>query len=80
MTVEQLRKAHQARPFEPFTLRTADGREYPVAHNEFLSFSQSGRTVVVSTPDDSYEVLDLLLVTSLHRGNGRPTQPAARTE
>ena len=65
MTVEPLRKAHQARPFEPFILRTADGREYPVVHSEFLSFSQRGRTVVVSTPDDSYEVLDLLLGNTL---------------
>lgn len=80
MTVEQLRKAHQARPFEPFTLRTADGREYPVAHNEFLSFSQSGRTIAVSTPDDSFDVLDLLLVTSIHRGNGKPAPTAPQLE
>ena len=28
MTIEQIRRAHQAKPFRPFKLRTADGREY----------------------------------------------------
>ncbi len=71
MTIEQLRKVHQAHPFEPFILRTGDGREFPVGHPEVLAISPAGRTVVVMTPDGAHEVIDLLLVTSIHIGNGR---------
>jgi hypothetical protein len=56
MTIEQLRLLHQARPFRPFTIHLADGRQVHVPHNEFLSFSPSGRTIIVHQPDDSYSV------------------------
>ncbi len=78
MTIEQIRKAHQARPFKPFVLRTGDGRQYRVAHPEFLAIMPPGRTVIVVGEDGSYELIDLLLVASLHfekprtrRTNGR---------
>jgi hypothetical protein len=65
MTIEQLRTAHLASPFRPFTIRVADGRSFFVRHPEFLSHSPSGRTMIVHHDDDSYSVLDLLLVTEL---------------
>ena len=66
MTTEQIRKAHQARPFKPFTLRTGGGREYHVPHPEFLLITPPGRTIVVVDKDGAVELLDLLLVGSLH--------------
>ena len=65
MTIEQLRNAHHAHPFRPFTIRLADGRAYEVPHPDFLSYSPSGRTIIVHNLDESYGVLDLLLVTDL---------------
>lgn len=65
MTIEQLRTAHQARPFRPFTVHLADGRTFPIEHPEFLATSPTGRTFIVMLPDDSHEIIDLLLVTSL---------------
>jgi hypothetical protein len=65
VTVEQLRNLYNAQPFQPFTLHLADGRHISVHHREFLSFSPSGRTVVVNQPDDSLNIVDLLLVTDL---------------
>ena len=65
MTIEQLKIAHQAQPFRPFTLFLADGRELFVRHREFMSHSPSGRTAIVHHDDDSYSVIDLLLVTEL---------------
>ena len=65
MTIQQLRKADQKKPFEQFTLKLADGTEVPVRHSENLSYSESGRTVLVVTGDDDYEVVDLLLVTAI---------------
>jgi hypothetical protein len=65
MTVEELRRVHQATPFMPFTIYLADGRSHEVRHREFLSHSPSGRIVIVHHPDDSWDVVDLLLVTDL---------------
>ncbi len=72
MTVEQLRNMHQARPFWPFTIRLADGTSYNVPHSEFLSQSPSGRTIIVHHSDDTFSVIDLLLVTEL-KVAGSPT-------
>lgn len=65
MTIEQLRQVHQARPFRPFVLHLADGRAIRVQHNEFLSHSPSGRTIIVYHPDDSFSIIDLLLVAEI---------------
>lgn len=65
MTTEQLRRMHQAQPFQPFTIRMADGNSYHVPHREFLSISPSGRTIIVYHDDDSASIIDLLLVTEL---------------
>lgn len=65
MTIEQLKVAHSAVPFRPFTIRMADGRTFPVAHPEFMSRSQSGRTVAVSHGSDMTSILDLLLMTEI---------------
>jgi hypothetical protein len=65
MTIEQLRHFYQARPFRPFVVHLADGREIPIDHPEFIMSSPSGRTVSVYQPDDTLNVIDLLLVTDL---------------
>ena len=71
MTIEQLRKMHQARPFQSFDIHLADGRSLPVDHPEFLAVTPPGRTIGVGLTDGTIEVVDLLLVTSLKpRPNG----------
>jgi hypothetical protein len=45
-----------------------------VPHREFLSHSVSGRTIVVHH-DDSFSILDLLLVTELRVHDGSATRP-----
>jgi hypothetical protein len=79
VTIEQLRNLHQATPFRPFTIHLADGRSFPVRHRDFLSRSPSGRTAVVHYGDDSFSVVDLLLVTELEvNGDGAATADKAR--
>jgi hypothetical protein len=73
MTVEQLRNVHDAVPFRPFTVHVGDGRSFRVEHPEFLSRSPSGRTIVVHLPDESFSVLDMLLVTELEVHPPRPS-------
>jgi hypothetical protein len=72
MTIERIRELHQAQPFHPFVLHLADGRNLPVQHPEFLSMSPTGRTIVVHLPDDSMQIVDVLMVVSLEPVNGSP--------
>lgn len=65
MTVEQFRHRLNAQPFHPFVMHLADGRAIPVQHQEYAAISPSGRTVVVYQPDDTTNIVDLLLVTDL---------------
>lgn len=71
MTVEQLRKEHGRRPFRPLLIRTADGQEFTVPHPEFLYIPPHGRTVFVSDSDGTVDIIDVLLVASIHVKNGR---------
>ena len=72
MTIEQLRRAHQTRPFHPFDIHLADGRHLPVNHPEMLAIAPPGRTIGVGLDDGTIEIVDLLLVTSLKpKANGR---------
>lgn len=76
MTIEQLRKMHQARPFQAFEIHLADGRSLPVEHPEFLAITPPGRTIGVGLKDGTIEIVDLLLVTSLKpRPNGASRRP-----
>jgi hypothetical protein len=71
MTTEQFKTTLHQQPFRPFTIRMADGRSFEVSHRDFVAQSPSGRTVIVFQPDESYSVLDLLLMTELQVANGQ---------
>jgi hypothetical protein len=53
------------RPFVPFTLTLADGRKLTVPHNEFFSFFPSGRSAMLTHGDESFTLIDLLMVTAV---------------
>ena len=72
MTIDKLREVLHAQPFQPFTIRTADGRSVPVPHPDFISVSPPGRMVHVFRKDGRSEFIDLLLVTSIELTDGRP--------
>lgn len=71
MTVEQLLQSMHAQPFKPFRLHLADGRRLDIVHPDFVARSPSGRTVIVYKPDESFEIVDLLLVVSIEVSNGK---------
>jgi hypothetical protein len=72
MTIEKLKEFYQATPFRPFVIHLADGRAIPVQHRDFIAAAPSGRTVGVYQPDDTFNLIDLLLVTDLEvKANGR---------
>jgi hypothetical protein len=65
MTIEQLRNLYNAQPFRAFVIHLADGRAIPVHHREFMMTVPSGRTIFVAQPDDTVNIIDLLLVTDI---------------
>jgi hypothetical protein len=65
VTPAQVRELHRAQPFKPFTIHMADGRRIAVKHPEFMALAPSGRTVIVYQLDESFDIIDLLLVTDL---------------
>ena len=50
MRINEFRGLCNARPFRPFRIHLADGREIPVRHQEFSIISSNGRTAIVYPP------------------------------
>jgi len=80
MTTDRLRDMWKAEPFRPFVIHLADGRQVKVVHAEFMTRSPSGRTIIVYQLDESFNIIDLLLVTDLEISrNGRGKRRGRRT-
>ena len=75
MDLNGLREALRKQPFDPFTIRLADGRSLPVSHPEFVAVGT--RRVIVVNEDDSWTTIEPLLIVSLDyaspkkNGNGK---------
>ncbi len=65
MTTEQFQATLHQVPFQPFTIRMADGRAFEVSQRDFVSRSPSGSTAIVHHDKENYSVLDLLLMSEL---------------
>jgi hypothetical protein len=65
MTTEQIRSLFTATSFEPLRVHMANGRSIDVPHPDFMHLSPTGRRMMVDKADDSFEVIDVLLVTSV---------------
>ena len=63
MDIDGLREALRRQPFEPFTIRLADGRSMRVPHSEFVAVGQ--RRVIIVGENDSWSVVEPLLIVSL---------------
>ena len=82
MTIERITEVLNRRPFEPFTIHTADGEKVRVKSPEFAWLPPGRRTLHVVTgrgvDDDRIEYIDLLLVTKLTTGTGNGKGGRAR--
>jgi hypothetical protein len=80
MTSKELREALTKEPFAPFTIHLGGTGKVRVVHPEFVAVAPSGRTAVVYQPDDSYDIVDVLMIQSLEfgpHGRGRPRRRKA---
>lgn len=70
MQMKELQAVYRHQPFRPFVLHLADGRSVRVVHPEFIAVSPVGRSAVVYDKTGGFEMIDLLLVTSIEVRNG----------
>lgn len=69
MDIAGVRDALHSQPFLPFTIRLADGRALPVPHPDFVALTP--RRVIVGAADDTWSVLEPLLIVSLDHAESR---------
>jgi hypothetical protein len=73
--VDKIREALHEQPFRPFWIHMADGGKIPVEHEDFVAVAPTGREMIVFLPDDSHQIVDVMLVTRLEvrarNGSGR---------
>jgi hypothetical protein len=72
MGLQGIREALHRQPFEPFTIRLADGRKLPVRHPDFVAVGN--RRAIVIGPDNSWSAVEPLLIVSLDYNGRRHTK------
>ena len=76
MDIQGIREALHRQPFEPFSFRLADGRSLPVPHPDFVALGP--RRIVVVAEDDSWSVIEPLVIVSLDENGSRsPMAPGS---
>ena len=79
MTIQEIQRLREMRPFEPFAVLTADDKRYTVRHPENFALTGKGRLMAIAMPDESFVTVDLLLVTAIKRPISRKTNGKKRT-
>jgi len=69
MSLDDIRKK-VTNGFHPFIIRTSDGREHPVPHQEFIMVTR--RSVVVADEKGFVDILNPLHITSLRESGELP--------
>jgi len=69
MDLRTIRRALKEEPFQPFTIKLADGRSETVKHPEFVAVGH--RIVAVVREDNSVSTIEPLLIVSLENESPR---------
>jgi hypothetical protein len=70
MDIQGVREALHREPFQPFSIRLADGRSLPVPHPDFVAVGK--RRLVVIDEDDGWSFVEPLLIVSLDQSKKSP--------
>jgi hypothetical protein len=66
MRIDELKKAKDQRPFQPFLIEMEDGRAMPVRHPDAVAWDPDRARIAVRTlQGGGWEVIDVALVKSL---------------
>jgi len=72
MSKDTIKEAINAQPFQPFTVRVADGNAYPVPARDSVSLQPNGRTLLIWGEAGKIKLLDSMLVTEIEKeSNGQ---------
>jgi hypothetical protein len=71
MPIERLRSTIRSRPFRTLRLHLAEPGTLRVLHPDFISSTPGGRTLVDYTGDESFQIIDRLLVSRIEVLNGK---------
>jgi hypothetical protein len=66
----------RAQPFRPFKIYLGEGRSVDVIHHDFALLSPNGRTLLAYGPDNSFNMIDVMLITSIEFGPPPPQASA----
>ncbi|HEX4591716.1 MAG TPA: hypothetical protein VH120_17395 [Gemmataceae bacterium] len=72
----EMKELLRAQPFRPFKIHLPEGRTVDVVHHDFALLSPNGRTLLAYGPDNSFNMIDVMLITSIEFGPP-PTQPTS---
>jgi hypothetical protein len=78
MAIQEIQRLLATKPFEPFRVLVADGRQYDVRHPENIAMAGKGRLIAIGL-EDHFVTLDLLLVTGIVRPIPQRQQRARRS-
>jgi len=77
MNRDKLRELIRTQPFRPFTIYLPEGRSVQVVHHDFAILSPDGRTLVAFAPDQSMNIIDVMLIGSVEVGPPPAAKPPA---
>ncbi|HEX4084044.1 MAG TPA: hypothetical protein VHY22_03975 [Chthoniobacteraceae bacterium] len=61
----RIRELLRAHPFQPFIIRTADGKEYKIENPEFVLAGSDTPNIYIEEPNGSFHTVSALLVTAV---------------
>lgn len=64
MVGDDIRNLSTAVPFQAFRVNMANGKSVEIPYPDFMLLSPNGRRLIVEKMDDTFEIIDVLLVTS----------------
>ena len=75
MAPDRLRGTLRATPFQPFIVEIPGGKRVRIEHPDYATLSPNGRTLIVFgyPNDDSMEIIDVFLISSLSLEGGSET-------
>lgn len=71
MDTRDIRRAVRKVPFEPFTLRMNDGRQFYIPHPEYVAVGRDRVIIIDIEEDELWTCVEPFLIASMHFGKPR---------
>ena len=78
MTAGAVRDQIKARPFRPFSIKTADGDTFQVHHPDFAMISPNGTEIAIYDQDEHFRIVAMDLIVSVEPVREQKKKPGKR--